>query len=98
MVKKRISERTWYFYFGFAGALVVLGFFWIFSYYAHMPDYIKQSIIDNPPTTSSELIIQKPPFPYLGVFMAIFGTITFLISKYFYDKEGHHVKRTTKHG
>ncbi len=98
MTKKKISEKTWYFYFGFGAIFVIIGFLWIFSYYAQTPGYIKQSINKTPPTQTTQLIIEKPPFPYTAVYMVIFGTIVFLTTKYFYNKGEYHVKRTRKHG
>jgi len=96
MAKKKISEKTWYFYFGFAAVFIIIGFFWIFSHYAKMPEYIvmsaTNSIFDEP--------IPEPKFPYVAVYMMVFGTTMFLIAKYYYEKNRgvKHVKRTRKHG
>ncbi|MCD6576220.1 MAG: hypothetical protein J7K73_03610 [Nanoarchaeota archaeon] len=92
------KKELWYFYFGLASIFIVIGFFWLFSYYASFPIYIKSALNESIHSNSTTLVVEKPPFPWVALFLVIFGTATFLISKYFYDKEGYHVKRTRKHG
>ncbi len=98
MRRKKTSLTLWYFYFGISAVFVIIGFFWIFSYLAATPHYIASSVNESIKNQSSTLVINKPPFPYTAAFLAVFGIATFLITKYFYDKEGYHVKRTRKHG
>lgn len=92
------KKELWYFYFGLASIFVIVGFFWIFSYYAEFPIYIKSALNKSIQSNSTTLIVEKPPFPRIALFLVLFGIATFLITKYFYDKGGKHVKRTKKHG
>ena len=91
-MRKKIDEKLWYFYFGFGAILMIIGFLWLFYYYSQYPHYIAQSINESIKNQSSKLVIEKPPFPYLAAFSAAFGSIIFLITKYFYDKS-HRKKR-----
>jgi len=97
MAKKKIPSE-WYFYFGLAAVFILIGFFWLFNYYAQTPKYASESLQEAINNNSTKLIIHKPPFPYQAVYLVVFGAIIFLILKYKYDKEGYHVKRTRKHG
>lgn len=95
MTKKNKSEAKWYFYFGFAAVFIIIGFFWIFSHYAKIPEYLVQSAT----TSLLEDAPQKPVFPYVAIYLMVFGTAMFLTAKYFYEKNRgvKHVKRTRKH-
>jgi len=94
-----MKQWIWFFYYGIASAFLISGFFWMFSYYSKMPEYAKDALkiaIENqtPP------VIQKPPFPYVSIFLVIAGSVIYLTTKFFYDKTqgGKNVKRTKKHG
>jgi tellurite resistance protein TehA-like permease len=96
-MRKKTNDALWYFYFGFGAVLIIIGFLWLFYYYSKYPYYLAKSVNESIANHSPELVVHKPPFPYVAAFSAVFGSVIFLITKYFYDKtyrnKAHRKKR-----
>ena len=71
--KTKKDDKKWFFYFGFGASFIAAGFLWMFYHYARMPYLAAEGI--------------ESKFPRLSIFLVVFGTLTFLISKYFYEKQ-----------